>query len=144
MYSLPSVKRYISSGNKIEEILEKKLASSTIQWVKSTFVPAVTTTSPDTFSEKAEMTLFHNSIEWKCILENIFTALNMPPKYSGKIYLAISQLDSTLYSILFPFQLHLEFSPETIRENIAKAYKPLSQQQKEYLLRTNGFLFSEI
>ncbi len=144
MYSMPSIKLYMSSNKKIDNIIEDKLMKATIKWATTTFKHSVTSTRDDTLYENIEMCAYHKNNEWKSMLDNVFTVMNMPPKYSGQIYDALSYLDSTLYNIMYPFPSHLEFPKQTIIENTMKASAPLTNEQKEYLLKANGFLFPSI
>lgn len=143
LYSMPSVKSYISSVKKIEPTIENSLASGTKMWLTSFFKPSVTTTQSDNVYENDNKIIYEQS-EWRVILENVFTTLKMPPKYSGKVYIALTDLDYILYNIIYPFPSHLEKSQEEINKNIHVAATPLTTQQLEHLRMKNGFTFNQI
>ena len=143
IYSMPSVKNYISSSKMIEPTLENKLASETKMWLTTFFKTSVLNTQSDNLYEKINRVVYEQS-EWKNILESIFSTLKMPPKYSGKVYIALTDLDNILYNIIYPFQTILEKSPEEIARNIHIAATPLTTQQLENLRILNGITFSQI
>ncbi len=131
---MPTVKRY-SAKQKLSERQFSEIASIVKMWVNAMLKPACLNKNSELSWETA-MTKKYMESEWDLCMRDVFAAMKLPARQSYKIYEALSDLDSMIYKVLYPFPAELEYGREKMLAAETAAAKPLTDEQLRMIGRT--------
>ncbi len=132
--SMPAVKRY-SAKQKLSEGQFSEIATIVKMWVKAILKPACLDKNSELSWETAIAKKYMES-EWDLCMRDVFAAMKLPVRQSYKIYEALSDLDSMIYKVLYPFPVELEYGRDKMLAAETAAAKPLTDEQLRMIGRT--------